>query len=56
MNKENIDAKWSKFWGDRVIEIVFIGQGIDKEQITRELNACLLNEHEIIEWQAKHNS
>lgn len=56
MNKANIDAKWSKEWGDRVIEIVFIGQGIDKEQITKELNACLLNEQEIAEWQAKHNA
>jgi len=56
MNKANIDAKWTKEWGDRVIEIVFIGQGIDKEQITKELNACLLNDSEISEWQAKHNS
>lgn len=56
MNKANIDAKWSQEWGDRVIEIVLIGQGIDKEQITKELNACLLNEQEIAEWQAKHNA
>ena len=55
-NQKEIDAKWSKEWGDRIIEIVFIGQGLDKEKITQELNACLLNETEIAEWQAKFNN
>ena len=55
MNKASIDAKWSKEWGDRVIEIVLIGQGLNKEQITKELNECLLNDTEIAEWQAKYN-
>lgn len=56
VNQKQIDEKWSKEWGDRIIEIVFIGQGIDKEKITAELNACLLNEQEIAEWQQKHNN
>lgn len=55
-NQKEIDAKWSKEWGDRITELVFIGQGLDKEKITQELNACLLNETEIAEWQAKFNS
>jgi len=55
MNKANIDAKWTKEWGDRVIEIVLIGQDLDKEKITAELNACLLNDTEIAEWQTKYN-
>jgi len=55
-NQKEIDAKWSKEWGDRIIEIVFIGQGLDKEKIIQELNACLLNETEIAEWQAKFNN
>jgi hypothetical protein len=38
-----------------MIELVFIGQGLDKEKVTQELNSCLLNEQEIAEWQAKHN-
>lgn len=54
-NQKTIDAKWSKEWGDRMIELVFIGQGLDKEKVTQELNSCLLNEQEIAEWQAKHN-
>ncbi|GGE97704.1 GTPase, G3E family [Chishuiella changwenlii] len=55
-NQKEIDAKWSKEWGDRIIELVFIGQGLDKEKIIQELNACLLNETEIAEWQAKFNN
>ncbi|WP_313376990.1 GTP-binding protein [Chishuiella sp.] len=55
-NQKEIDAKWSKEWGDRTIELVFIGEGLDKEKITEELNACLLNESEIAEWQSKFNS
>ena len=38
-----------------MIEIVLIGQGLNKEQITKELNECLLNDAEIAEWQAKYN-
>ena len=32
---------WDPEYGDRMIKIVFIGQNMDKEQITRELDACL---------------
>ena len=38
-----------------MIDLVFIGQALDKEKIIQELNSCLLNPHEIAEWQAKHN-
>jgi G3E family GTPase len=46
-NQEEIQAKWDKKWGDRMNEIVFIGQDMDQEAITAELDACLLNEFEI---------
>ena len=32
---------WDEKYGDRMEKIVFIGQHLDKEQITRELDACL---------------
>ena len=40
--------KWHSKWGDRLIELVFIGQNLDKEQITADLNNCLLTENEIV--------
>lgn len=32
---------WDEKYGDRMQKIVFIGQHIDKEQLTRDLDACL---------------
>lgn len=32
---------WDEHYGDRMIKLVFIGQHLDKEAITRELDACL---------------
>ena len=46
-NQEEIQAKWDKKWGDRMNELVFIGQEMDKEKITTELDKCLLNDFEI---------
>ncbi len=47
-NQELIQAKWDKKWGDRMNELVFIGQDMDKAQIMADLDACLLMDHEII--------
>jgi G3E family GTPase len=52
-NKEYIESKWSKKWGDRMNELVFIGQEIDKKQMTKELEACLVNEAEEIFFEKK---
>lgn len=46
-NQETIESNWDKTFGDRINEIVFIGQNIDKEQIEEELNACLLTKKEL---------
>ena len=35
---------WDKKYGDRMIKIVFIGQHLDKEQLTKQLDACLAEE------------
>lgn len=45
-NSEYIESKWSKQWGDRMNEIVFIGQDIDKENMIAELEKCLLQDYE----------
>lgn len=41
--KEHPDAQWDSKYGDRCIKLVFIGQKMDKESITKELDACLGN-------------
>jgi G3E family GTPase len=46
-NKEEIEAKWDKHFGDRQNELVIIGKGLSKETIIRELDACLCDEKEI---------
>jgi G3E family GTPase len=35
-------ADWDEQYGDRMQKIVFIGQHLDKELITRELDSCLV--------------
>ncbi len=45
-NKDEIEARWNKQWGDRMNELVFIGQDLNKEQIITDLESCLLQDHE----------
>ena len=42
-----IESKWSKQWGDRTNELVFIGQDIEKEEMITNLESCLLQDNEI---------
>jgi len=46
-NQTIIEAKWDKDFGDRMNELVFIGQDLDKTQLTRLLNNCLLTDNEL---------
>lgn len=39
--RENPGTEWDQKYGDRCIKLVFIGQKMDKEKITKELDACL---------------
>ncbi|WP_026954388.1 GTP-binding protein [Algoriphagus vanfongensis] len=45
-NKNLIMEKWNPMYGDRMNELVIIGQDLDEKEITRELNACLIKEEE----------
>lgn len=54
-NKDYIEQKWNKKWGDRLNEIVFIGQHIEKNKMIEELENCLITEEEIIHFDLKHH-
>lgn len=45
-NREFIEGKWNEQWGDKINELVFIGQDIDKEKMIEDLEKCLLQESE----------
>ena len=46
-NQASIEQDWSKDFGDRKNELVFIGQDMDKEQIFKDLEKCLCTQEEI---------
>ena len=48
-NQEEIESGWEKDFGDRKIELVFIGQNLNVDAITHELDLCLLNENELVD-------
>ncbi len=45
-NQDIIEERWSKQWGDRMNELVFIGQDLDKEKMIADLEECLLQDNE----------
>ena len=49
-NQQQIESEWEPDFGDRKIELVFIGQKLDVDSITNQLEKCLLNETELIDW------
>ncbi|MCU0423004.1 MAG: GTP-binding protein [Bacteroidia bacterium] len=52
-NKAYILNKWDKTWGDRLNELVFIGQHINTDKLHADLNACLLDESEMYLYEKK---
>ncbi|NQX69972.1 GTP-binding protein [Paenibacillus alba] len=40
---------WDEVYGDRVNKVVFIGMDMDKNEITSDLDACLLTDAEMLE-------
>lgn len=55
-NRNTIEKKWTKDFGDRLNELVFIGQDMDKEKIIRDLQDCLCTPEELLKLQAKNFS
>lgn len=51
-NQQAIMKKWDKKWGDRMNELVIIGQDLDKASITSDLDHCLVTNDEIISMEA----
>lgn len=49
-NQKLIESNWDTVFGDRKIELVFIGQHLQKEKIEMYLNKCLLQEKEVDLW------
>ncbi|WP_109299589.1 GTP-binding protein [Aquimarina sp. AU474] len=49
-NQKMIEAEWDVNFGDRKIELVFIGQNINVNLVTQQLDACLLTESELVVW------
>ena len=49
-NRQDIESRWHPQFGDRLNELVFIGQDLDTKLLNEELTACLLNDEEIIKY------
>lgn len=49
-NQKDIEAGWDAQFGDRKIELVFIGQYLEKNSIINQLNTCLLTDDEVKQW------
>lgn len=47
-NEERIMSRWTRDFGDRINELVFIGQNMDKNELQQELEACLCTDEEIV--------
>lgn len=46
-NQDEIQKKWDKTWGDRINELVIIGQHMDASKIEKELERCLCTDAEM---------
>lgn len=46
-NQDYIESKWHKLWGDRMNELVFIGQDINQATMITALEKCLLQDEEM---------
>lgn len=51
-NEEVIMSRWDKTYGDRMNELVLIGQEMQKDKIIAELDACLCTEREYQSYQS----
>ena len=49
-NQASIESDWEPPFGDRKIELVFIGQQLYPDIIKNQLENCLLNDEELLHW------
>ncbi|WP_131537769.1 GTP-binding protein [Pedobacter nototheniae] len=49
-NTEQILENWDEYFGDRLNELVFIGQDLDIDELKSNLNNCLLTDLELIDY------
>ena len=49
-NQASIESDWEPPFGDRKIELVFIGQQLNTDIIKNQLENCLLNDEELLDW------
>jgi len=49
-NQMEIESQWDAQFGDRKIELVFIGQHLNKQKMISELQDCLLTDLELQVW------
>ncbi|EDM35295.1 cobalamin synthesis protein, P47K [Pedobacter sp. BAL39] len=52
LNQKEIENKWDPRFGDRLNELVFIGQDLDPVLLKAELENCLLDEAELLVYAA----
>jgi G3E family GTPase len=53
-NRKDIESRWDMGFGDRLNELVLIGQDMDKDRLHHALTSCLLNHKELIcYWQGE---
>ena len=50
--REEIERDWHEEWGDRRQELVFIGQSMNKQEITAELDRALLTDDELDDYRS----
>jgi G3E family GTPase len=47
---KSIEADFDGGWGDRRQELVFIGEALDTEGLTKIFDSCLLSKKEMHKW------
>jgi len=52
-NRMQIESRWDNEFGDRLNEMVFIAQDLEKEELHSQLNACLITPEELLMYQNK---